>query len=59
MLFQHIINGLALGSIYALIALGFSLIYKSTDILNLAHGQLMMISAFFAFVFLSAHHVCG
>ena len=48
--FQYVINGLALGSIYALIALGFSLIYKSTDILNLAHGEIMMISAFFAFV---------
>ena len=53
MLFQQIINGLALGSIYALIALGFSVIYKSTDILNLAHGDLMMISAFFGFVFLT------
>jgi branched-chain amino acid transport system permease protein len=56
MLFQHIINGLALGSIYALIALGFSLIYKSTDILNLAHGEMMMISAFVAFVFLTKYH---
>jgi branched-chain amino acid transport system permease protein len=53
MLFQQIINGLALGSIYALIALGFSIIYKSTDILNFAHGDLMMISGFFAFVFLT------
>ncbi|MCP4681610.1 MAG: branched-chain amino acid ABC transporter permease [Desulfobacterales bacterium] len=50
MLLQQIINGLALGSIYALIALGFSIIYKSTDILNLAHGDIMMISAFVAFV---------
>jgi len=53
MLLQQIINGLALGSIYALIALGFSIIYKSTDILNLAHGEMMMISAFMAFVFLT------
>jgi branched-chain amino acid transport system permease protein len=53
MLLQQIINGLALGSIYALIALGFSIIYKSTDILNLAHGDMMMISAFIAFVFLT------
>lgn len=53
MLIQQIINGLALGSIYALIALGFSIIYKSTDILNLAHGEMMMISAFMAFVSLT------
>ena len=56
MLLQQIINGLALGSIYALIALGFSIIYKSTDILNLAHGELMMIFSFFALVFLTKYH---
>jgi len=48
-------NGLALGSIYALIALGFSIIYKSTDILNLAHGEMMMIFSFFALVFLTKY----
>jgi len=57
MLLQQIINGLALGSIYAMIALGFSIIYKSTDILNLAHGDMMMISAFIAFVFLTELHL--
>jgi branched-chain amino acid transport system permease protein len=57
MLLQQIINGLALGSIYALIALGFSIIYKSTDILNLAHGDMMMISGFIAFVFLTELHL--
>jgi branched-chain amino acid transport system permease protein len=56
MLLQQIVNGLALGSIYALIALGFSIIYKSTDILNLAHGELMMIFSFFALVFLTKYH---
>ena len=57
MILQQIINGLALGSIYALIALGFSIIYKSTDILNLAHGEVMMISAFVAFVLLAELHL--
>ena len=56
MLLQQIINGLALGSIYALIALGFSIIYNSTDILNLAHGELMMIFSFFALVLLTKYH---
>lgn len=52
MLIQQLINGLALGSIYALIALGFSIIYKSTDILNLAHGEMLMFSAYIGLVFL-------
>lgn len=57
MLVQQLINGLALGSIYALIALGFSIIYKSTDILNLAHGDIMMFSAFIAMVVLCKYQL--
>jgi len=40
--------GLAVGSIYALIALGFALLYKSTKILNLAHGELVLFGAYLA-----------
>ena len=35
---QFFLSGLAMGSIYALVAMGFVLIYKSTSILNLAQG---------------------
>ena len=35
---QFLVTGLSMGSIYALVALGFVLIYKSTSILNLAQG---------------------
>jgi len=40
--------GLAVGSIYALIALGFALVYKSTKILNLAHGELVLFGGYLA-----------
>ncbi len=39
---QLIIGGIIVGSIYALVALGFVLIYKATDIINFAQGELMM-----------------
>ncbi|MBI2013938.1 MAG: branched-chain amino acid ABC transporter permease [Candidatus Rokubacteria bacterium] len=50
---QLLVTGVALGSIYALIALGFVLIYKSTRIINFAQGELVLIGAFTAFAFLS------
>lgn len=40
--------GLAVGSIYALIALGFALLYKSTKILNLAHGEMVLFGGYMA-----------
>jgi branched-chain amino acid transport system permease protein len=42
---QLVISGLAVGSLYALVALGFVLIYKATDILNFAHGEAMLVGA--------------
>jgi len=49
MFVQQVINGLAMGCIYALVALGFVLIYKATEIINFGQGDLMMIGAFLAF----------
>jgi len=46
-LLQYIANGLMVGGIYALIALGIVLIYKSTGVFNFAIGQMMMFGAFF------------
>lgn len=43
---QFFITGLSMGSIYALVALGFVLIYKSTSILNLAQGEFLMVGAY-------------
>ncbi len=44
---QFLLSGLSMGSIYALVALGFVLIYKSTSILNLAQGEFLMVGAYF------------
>jgi branched-chain amino acid transport system permease protein len=43
---QFFLSGLSIGSIYALVAIGFVLIYKSTSILNLAQGELLMVGAY-------------
>ncbi|NDG56049.1 MAG: branched-chain amino acid ABC transporter permease, partial [Betaproteobacteria bacterium] len=50
---QLLISGAAIGCIYALIALGFVLIYKATEVVNFAQGDLMMLGAFVAFSFSS------
>jgi branched-chain amino acid transport system permease protein len=52
-LFQLLITGVAQGCIYGLIALGFVLIYKATEMVNFAQGDLMMVGAFIAFTFIS------
>lgn len=49
MILQLVISGLALGSIYAFIALGIVLIYKATDIVNFGQGEFTMLGAFIAF----------
>ncbi len=43
---QQLINGLTLGSMYALIAIGFSMIYGIVRLINFAHGDIVMIGAF-------------
>ena len=49
---QQIISGAAIGCIYGLVALGFVLVYKTTEVVNFAQGELMMIGAFLAFTFI-------
>ena len=50
---QEVISGIALGSIYALIALGFTMIYKATEVVNFAQGDVMMVGAYANFFFVS------
>ncbi|MCB1359638.1 MAG: branched-chain amino acid ABC transporter permease [Rhodobacter sp.] len=45
---QVTVNGIAVGAIYALVALGIVLIHKATEVLNFAHGDLLVLSAFTA-----------
>ena len=46
---QLVVSGIVVGSIYALSALGFVLIYKSSRVLNIAHGQIIAIGAFITY----------
>jgi branched-chain amino acid transport system permease protein len=48
-LVQHIINGLNLGAIYALIALGYTMVYGVLQLINFAHSEVYMIGAFAAY----------
>jgi branched-chain amino acid transport system permease protein len=47
---QQMLNALQLGSIYALIALGYSMVYGILTMINFAHGDLFMVGAFFCFI---------
>ena len=47
--FQQLINGVSLGSIYALIALGYTMIYGIIKLINFAHGDIYMLGAYFGF----------
>jgi branched-chain amino acid transport system permease protein len=50
---QQLVNGLTLGSVYALIALGYSMVYGILRLLNFAHGEVYMIGAFIGWSVLS------
>lgn len=50
--FQHLMNGLTLGGIYALIALGYTMVYGILKFINFAHGDILMVGAYIGlFVF--------
>ncbi|ADL50946.1 branched-chain amino acid ABC transporter permease [Clostridium cellulovorans] len=46
---QQLVNGLALGSVYALLALGYTMVYGIIQLINFAHGEIYMIGAFAGF----------
>ena len=52
--FQLLVNGVTLGSVYALIALGYSMVYGILKLLNFAHGDVYMVGAFIGFGVLTA-----
>ena len=51
---QQLINGISLGSIYALIALGYTMIYGIIKLINFAHGDIYMLGAYFGFYAITA-----
>jgi branched-chain amino acid transport system permease protein len=55
--FQLCVSGLAVGCIYAIVALGFVIIYKATDVFNFAQGELMTLGAFICYLFIVQLHI--
>jgi len=51
---QQLINGLTLGSVYAVVALGYTMVYGIIQLINFAHGELVMIGAMVAFSVIGA-----
>ena len=47
--FSYLVNGIGLGSVYAIIALGYSMVYGIAKMLNFAHGDVIMVGAYIAF----------
>ncbi len=52
MLLQQLFNGLTLGGIYALIAVGYTMVYGVIQLINFAHGEIYALGAFFAITFI-------
>ena len=55
MFLQLIISGIAIGSIYALVALAMVIIYKTSEVPNFAQGEMAMLSTFVAFMLLETY----
>ena len=53
MFIQQLVNGLTLGGVYALIAVGYTMVYGIIELINFAHGEIYMLGAFLAFTFVT------
>lgn len=58
-LFQQILNGLAIGGIYALVALGYTMVYGVMKLINFAHGDLFTIGSYLGFTLLVSWGLSG
>ena len=56
---QQLVNGLTLGSIYALIALGYTMVYGILELINFAHGEIFMVGGFLGLLALSFFNLGG
>ncbi|MED3561051.1 branched-chain amino acid ABC transporter permease [Bacillus xiapuensis] len=54
---QQLVNGISLGSIYALIALGYTMVYGIVKLINFAHGDVFMVGAFIGFYSITFFHL--
>lgn len=57
MFFQQLINGIVLGSTYALIALGYTMVYGIIQLINFAHGEIYMFGAFIGLILVTTFEV--
>ncbi|MEW6172255.1 MAG: branched-chain amino acid ABC transporter permease [Bacillota bacterium] len=57
MLVQLLVTGLVVGSIYALVALGFVLIYKASDCINFAQGEFLLVGAYVSLWMITSYHI--
>ena len=51
---QQLVNGLTLGAVYAIVALGYTMVYGIIQLINFAHGEVVMIGAMVAFTVINA-----
>ena len=56
---SYLISGISLGSVYAIIALGYTMVYGIAKMLNFAHGDVIMVGGYMSFVAMSALHLPG
>jgi branched-chain amino acid transport system permease protein len=59
MFLQQVVNGLTLGSVYALIALGYTMVYGILELINFAHGEIYMVGAYLGIIFLGIFTAAG
>ncbi len=54
---QHLANGISLGSLYALVAIGYTMVYGILRMINFAHGDIFMMAAYFAYFGVAVYHL--
>jgi branched-chain amino acid transport system permease protein len=59
MLLQQLVNGLTLGAVYALIALGYTMVYGILEMINFAHGEIYMIGSYLCIIFIGLFTAFG
>lgn len=56
---QQLINGLTLGAVYGLIAIGYTMVYGIIGMINFAHGEVYMIGSYVSFMIIAALMMMG
>ena len=55
---QQLVNGLTLGSLFALVAIGYTMVYGILRLINFAHGDIFMIAMYIAFFSITKKYCC-